>query len=86
MIGVGTSATPVLHADSESQSHKTDKIKYISGEHVAAFWYDNQNIKWHLGIVEELKHDKITIKYMTQADSAGSSWTFPEKAEILDTS
>ena len=47
------------------------QIRLSTGEHVAAFWYDNQNIKWHLGIVEELKHGKITIKYMTQADSAG---------------
>ena len=37
-------------------------------------------------MVEAEKSDKLLISYMIQADSKRQSWTFPETAEILETS
>ena len=53
---------------------------------VAVFWYENNMVKWYLAIVDRLNKDSITLSYMTHADSTGLSWTFPEKADVLDMS
>ena len=71
------------HKEQPDQSfHQTLDI----GEHVAAFWVENDSVKWHLGIVEGYEKSLIRISYMTRADMLGTSWTFPETAEVLETS
>ena len=51
-----------------------------------AFWYENECVKWHLGIVEGFTNGKVNVSYMIRADATGLSWTFPETAEVLETS
>ena len=55
------------------------------GEHVIAYWYKGSKIKWCLGTIEKIKLEKLIISYMTRGDSKGQSWTFPESAELLET-
>ena len=56
------------------------------GEHVVAFWYDASSVKWYLGVVDGFNNDNVMISYMNKADASGTSWTFPERAEVLETS
>ena len=56
---------------------------FTLGEHVVAYWFEINSVKWYLGIVEGYESNKIQVSYMTRA---GDSWTFPETAELLETS
>ena len=58
----------------------------IQGEHVIVFWVEESKIKWYLGIVKTNKNDKLVISYMSKADKKGKVWTFPECAELSETS
>ena len=51
-----------------------------------AIWYENECVKWHLGIVEGFTNGKVNVSYMIRADATGLSWTFPETAEVLEAS
>ena len=75
----------VVDKESDKGEGQTD-TKYMLGEHVIAYWLERHNVRWYLGIVGAEKSDKLLISYMTRADSKGKSWTFPETAEILETS
>ena len=46
------------------------------GEPLIAYWYEGSKIKWYLGIIEEIKLEKLIISYMTRADSKGQSSTW----------
>ena len=59
---------------------------FIHGEHIVAFWFESDCVKWHLGIVEGFDKSQIRVSYMTRSDASGTSWTFPETAEVLVTS
>ena len=51
-----------------------------------AFWLEGNTAKWYLGVVEGISDGKILISYMSRADTKGKSWTFPQAAEVLETS
>ena len=59
---------------------------YVCAKHIAVFWYEDNNVMWHLGIVEEIMKENLRVSYLTQDDCKGVSWTFPETAEVLETS
>ena len=59
-------------------------VNYELGEHIVAFWIENESVKWYLGIVEGQEKTQIQVSYMTRADGSGTSWSFPETAEVLD--
>ena len=42
--------------------------------------------RWYFGIVEAEKSDKLFVSHMIHADSKAKSLTFPEAADILETS
>lgn len=57
------------------------------GEHVACFWYDDNEskYKWYLGVVDGINGEKVKVSYMKRSDRKGLNWLFPEEAEINDT-
>ena len=70
----------------QGPAHQASEVvprEYQMGEHVIAFWLE---AKWHLGGVEGLKNGNPVVSYMIRADSKGKSWTYPESAEVLETS
>ena len=62
----------------------------ILGEHVIAFWNENDGqTKWYLGIVEGFSKDSVVVSYMTRgkgSEATDQIWAFPEHAEVLETS
>ena len=78
-------AETVVDKESDTGEGQTD-TKYKLGKHVIAYWLGGHIARWYLGMVEAEKSDKLLISYMIQADSKRQSWTFPETAEILETS
>ena len=58
----------------------------VQGEHVIAFWVEGNKTKWYLGVVETKKNDELVTSCMSKADKKGKVWTFPECAELLETS
>ena len=58
----------------------------VQGEHVTAFWVEGNKIKWYFGTVETKNKKKLVISYMSKADKKRKVWTFPECAELLETS
>ena len=44
------------------------------------------NIACYLGIVNQIVGDKVYVLYMRKSDKQGFSWSFPDEAEIYDTS
>ena len=61
--------------------------QFTAGEHVAAFWReDDGGFKWYLGVVrEEAKDQEIVVSYYKRGNKAGTSWNFPEEAEVRKT-
>ena len=51
-----------------------------------AFWVEGNETKWHLGVVEGIENDNPLVSYMIRTDGKGKSWTYPESAEVLQTS
>ena len=86
--------TPVLRDEPEeeaanqtsSSSPDRSHIQYQCGEHVIAFWLEGNTAKWYLGVVEGISDGKILMSYMSRADTKGKSWTFPQAAEVLQSS
>ena len=70
-----------------SEQGTKSKSQLQTGEHIIAFWIEGNDIKWYLGIVDEVKADGsgVVVSYMTRTDNAGRSWVFPEKADINNT-
>ena len=60
--------------------------QYQLGEHIIAFWVEGNEAKWHLGVVEGQKNNTPTVSYMVRTDPKGKSWTYPESADVLQTS
>ena len=60
------------------------------GDHVAVAWLKEDNSRsyeWYLGVVNKLiSNDSVSISYFVRKDTIGCQWTFPEVAEIRDTS
>ena len=56
------------------------------GEHVVAFWLEGNVAKWHLGVVEGVRNGNPVVSYMVRAEGSSKPWTYPESAEILETS
>ena len=61
--------------------------QFTAGEHVAAFWReDDGGFKWYLGVVtEEAKDQEIVVSYYKRGNKAGTSWNYPEEAEVRKT-
>ena len=59
-----------------SNTEETRRVEYKVGEHIASFWLDNGNCKWHLSVITELCADKSVkdhnISYFIRA-SKGST-------------
>ena len=51
-----------------------------------AFWIEGSKVIWHLGVVEDIKNGNPIVSYMVRKNTSGKSWTYPECAEILETS
>ena len=60
--------------------------QYQLGEHIIAFWVEGNEVKWHFQVVEGLKNNTPTVSYMVHTDPKGKSWTYPESADVLQTS
>ena len=52
------SATPgTSEVQNSSNTEETRRVEYRVGEHIASFWLDNDNDKWHLRVITELCAD-----------------------------
>ena len=69
----------------ERTKSESSKDPYVCGEHIACFWYEDNNVRWYLGIVEEIMNENLLVSYLTQDDRQGISF-FLETAEVLQTS
>ena len=49
-----------LRSEVAQSANNTDpsgnQSNFVTGEHVIAFWCENESVKWHLGIVDALKN------------------------------
>ena len=57
------------------------------GEHVAVFWQEDEGYRWYIGVVSDLSEteDDLIISYFVRATKNGTSWNYPEEAEIRQT-
>ena len=78
------------NSKSESTANDTGTEKregdseFCYGEHVACFWYDNQESRyqWHLGVIDGMDGEKVVVSHMKRSDRVGRNWLFPEKADV----
>ena len=68
----------------EERSQHEDEFEI--GDHVLAYWLEGNSAEFFLGVIEDLNNHKLVVSYMVRADSYGTSWVFPETAELLETS
>ena len=66
----------------------TNNQSFVYGEHVAGIWYDDDKCKytWHLGVVDGMEGERVTVSYMKMSDRKGRNWLFPEEADVHATS
>ena len=55
------------------------------GDHVVTYWLEGSTADFFLGVIEEIKDSKIFVSHMVRADKHGTTWVFPEVAELLET-
>ena len=74
--------------ESRYDDKENNEEHFQIGEAVACIWQEGvgYNITWHLGIVDQMVGDKVYVLYMRKSDKHGLRWSFPDEAEIHDTS
>lgn len=61
-----------------------------TGEHVAGVWSDDngpsgQTLTWHIGVIELVDSEKVSVSYLQASSKDRCHWVYPETAATLCT-
>ena len=77
-----TKNTETIH----SSIHRNQNQKYSTGEHVIAYFTEDDVLLWRLGIIEIVETDNLMVSFMTAINTERNIWEFDQEETLLGVS
>ena len=74
-----TKNTETIH----SSIHRNQNQKYSTGEHVIAYFTEDDVLLWRLGIIEIFETDNLMVSFMTAINTERNIWEFDQEETLL---